>query len=141
MIPLKNLFSLLLLMFFSIQGFCGTSLQNDRDTLNLATAEEEEDTTEYRLVIFSAAFEGWFQRTHQPKEFYSQSYLEEWNKQLTDQWNRHIHSARRRECIPDTYIEYEKDVDYGKELNHRLFYFYRFMHEQCRVFSNYPRRW
>ncbi len=136
----KNL-PIVLLLFFAVPGFSGGFSEIQQDTLDIATAEAENDTTEYRLIIFSPAFEGWFQRTHEPKDFYSQSYLEEWNKQLTDQWNRLIHSPRHRECMPETYIRYERDVDYGKELNHRLFYYFRFMHEQCGIFTNFPQRW
>ncbi len=111
------------------------------DTLLFTGSEQENDTLEYELIIFSAEFESWFNRVHTPKEHYSESYLQSWNKQLADQWNYMRHSPRRPGCMPESYLDYDPEADYGKELNHRLFYFFRFMHERCRIFRVYPRRW
>jgi len=112
------------------------------DTLNLEEAiQEENDTITYELVIFDPGFSSWYARESRPFDFYSQSYLESWNKTLTDQWNQLIHSARRRECMPEVYLDYNPRVDYGMSFNHELFYYFRYMHEKCRLFRNTPGRW
>jgi hypothetical protein len=110
------------------------------DTLQLANPEPN-DTLEYELLIFDARFETWFQRNRQPMDFYHEGYLENWNEQLARQWNALIPGTRRPQCIPETYLNYDPTADYGKELNYRLFYYFRYVHEQCRPFSHVPSRW
>lgn len=112
------------------------------DTLNLEEkVEKENDTITYELVIFDPGFNSWYMRESRPASFYSQAYLERWNKILTDQWNQLIHSARRRDCIPGVYLDYDTDIDYGMQFNHELFYYFKYMHRRCRLFTSTPGRW
>lgn len=112
------------------------------DTLNMEEAgNQNKDTLEYELIIFDAAFEDWFRQVHKPVSFYSESYLRGWNEELAHQWNNVGHISTSRECMPETYLDYDKDADYGIELEHRLFYFFRYMHERCGIFSVTPGRW
>lgn len=129
------------LAFCSHSGFA-ENLSAVPDTLNLEeVVEEKNDTLEYELVIFDPAFEDWFQRVRRPKSFYEESYLKRWNEELVHQWNNPGHIPVRRECMPETYLEYDKDADYGMELEYRLFYFFRYMHEHCGLFPVTPGRW
>ncbi len=116
--------------------------ENKPDTINLEeSVVKENDTTEYELIIFDPRFSYWYRTTSQPLTHYSQSYLERWNSILTNQWNSLIHSSRRRDCVPEVYLDYDPDIDYGMQFNHELFYYFRYMHEQCRIFRNTPGRW
>ncbi len=112
------------------------------DTLRLAPAAgEKSDTTEYELVIMDPAFDLWFERVREPEGMYTQEYLENWNRQLVIQWNASLGRSGRAGCTPETYIDYQPDVDYGKELNYKLYYYFRYFHQQCRLFHNTPSRW
>ncbi len=112
------------------------------DTLNLKEAVvEENDTTEYELIIFDPRFSHWYMRESRPMGHYDQSYLERWNKILTDQWNQLYHTSRRRDCAPEVYLQYSLDIDYGMKFNHKLFYYFKYMHEQCRLFRSTPGGW
>ena len=129
------------LLFGSDAGFA-EDLSVKPDTLNIEEAgKQENDTLEYELIIFDAAFEDWFSQVHRPVSFYSESYLKRWNVELAHQWNNPGHIPTPRECMPETYLDYDKDADYGMELEHRLFYFFRYMHERCGMFSVTPGRW
>ena len=129
------------LIFLSLQSFAEDPPQR-RDTLNLEeVAKQDNDTLEYELVIFDPAFQGWFRRVRRPKSFYDESYLKRWNEELSHQWNNPGHIPVRRDCMPQTYLDYDKDADYGMELEYRLFYFFRYMHENCGLFSVTPGRW
>ncbi len=112
------------------------------DTLKLdEKVENKNDTITYELVIFDPGFSSWYARESRPASFYSQAYLERWNKILTDQWNQLIHSARRRDCAPEVYLDYDTDIDYGMQFNHELFYYFKYMHRRCRLFTSTPGRW
>jgi hypothetical protein len=99
------------------------------------------DTLEYELIIFDPHFNSWFLQNQRPMAFYEQSYLESWNVQLVSQWNHTLPSASLRSCAPTTYLDYRSNIDYGKELNYKLFYYFRYIHQQCRVFSDFPGPW
>ncbi len=101
-----------------------------------------DDTLSYELVIMDPAFESWFGQTHKPKTFYELAYLQKWNEELSMQWNSFgAAPGLRPECIPASYIGYDANAEYGKELEHRLFYFFRYWQERCKLFYSYPGRW
>ncbi len=130
----------IVLLFAGVHVMAMHSNATPSDTLDLAGAvDKESEEKEYQLVIFDSRFHHWFNRTSRPPELYSLSYLEDWNKRLVNQWNQLYHSGRR--CRPEVYLKYDADIAYGKELNHQLFYYFRYMHERCRMFSVTPGKW
>ncbi len=104
-------------------------------------SDEESDTTEYDLVIFDAGFNRWFARNARPVSFYEHQYLQRWNAILTREWNSLGASGSLRDCRPVNYLDYDSGIDYGKELDYKLFYYFRYMHQRCRLFSQTPGQW
>jgi len=115
-------------------------LSSPPDTLRFETNEKDAEQ-EYELLILDPGFDRWFARNSKPMSFYEQSYLENWNRQLAQQWNTKLGTSRRWDCAPQTYLDYDPRIDYGKELNYKLFYYFRYMHERCRIFDQVPGRW
>jgi hypothetical protein len=132
---IKYILIILMAGFFSVSN----SLATPPDTLQINNNNQDEQ--EFELVIFDPYFHSWFSRESLPASHYTQEYLENWNRILVNQWNSDVPGPRRAQCMTDTYINYRSDVDYGMELNHQLFYFFRYIHERCRIFSNTPGRW
>jgi hypothetical protein len=114
---------------------------NPPDTLKFEPVDESKDSVEYELIIFDPAFDSWFFKNRRPIDFFEQSYLESWNSQLVPQWNGAIVSTRNRDCMPATYLDYRPEIDYGKELNYKLFYYFMYIQQSCRIFSHFPRVW
>jgi len=85
-----------------------------------------EDSLQYELVIIDPGFETWFVTHSKPVWFHSQSYLETWNRQYVSAWNSRYISGRWNRCC-DTYIDYQFHVDYGLELNHKLYWYFRYV--------------
>lgn len=135
----KIVFLFGLFMLFFALSLPAKGMFSPPDTLNFEV--EEGDTVEYELLILDPGFDRWFLRVSQPITFYEQSYLESWNRQLVLQWNSYIGRSRRLDCVPQTYLNYDQRIDYGKELNYKLFYYFRYMHERCRIFDQVPGRW
>lgn len=127
---------ILLALFFKQQPVLAYIPQ---DTLNQEGIKG--DSLQYELLIFDAEFQSWYNQVQQPPSFYSQQYLENWNEQLVSQWNTQIPNSLRAACLQDSYIQYDANTDYGLELNHRLFYYFRYIHQRCNIFFNVPGRW
>ena len=111
------------------------------DTLRFENNAEDNDSIEYELIVLDPEFDSWFLSVQKGEWYYSQSYLESWNRQLVSQWNSQVGFRSRRGCIPEIYIHYDSNIDYGKPLNHKLFYYFRFVQERCSPFSVYPGAW
>jgi len=109
------------------------------DTLKLEPTNDEDE--EYEIIILDPGFNTWFLKNRKSPGFYEKSYLESWNQRLVQQWNSLIGARLPRGCAPTIYIDYRTDVDYGLELNHKLFYYFRYVQEQCNLFHSRPGMW
>ncbi len=85
-----------------------------------------EDSVEYELETFDARFETWYQLHNSPAMYRSQEYYENWNRQYVSAWNYNAMNARRNSFF-EPIIGYENNVDYGFELNHKLFYYFQYV--------------
>lgn len=90
------------------------------------------DSVEYQLLIFDTAFDAWL-ATKPSAKFYSQSYYESWNRQYVMEWNMRHMSQTGRGPIYETRIDYDSKVDYGLDLNYRLYYYFKYFEETNRV--------
>lgn len=103
---------------------------------------QESDSVEYELIVFDSGFESWFLSRAKPVNWHEQSWYENWNRQYVQAWNYHNLGARHKELI-DGYINYEPDVDYGPEINHKLFYYFMYVEHELGipVIPDGPRSW
>ncbi|MFO7978830.1 MAG: DUF6146 family protein [Bacteroidales bacterium] len=130
----------LLLVLFLLPLFASAQENETADTLKI-NGVEKGDTLEYELIVFDPGFNSWYNMVQQPMSFYSQDYLEMWNERLVRQWNNQVPASQRSNCLSNTYIDYDPNINYGMELNHKLFYFFRYIDEKCGVFYTTPSRW
>jgi len=111
------------------------------DSINVIQQEAPKDSLEYELLIIDPGFEMWFLQNKRPEGFYSLQYLENWNHQLVNQWNMMISRPGRPGCMPTNFVHYDYHESYGMELNHKLFYYFKYVQQRCRIFNNFPRSW
>lgn len=92
----------------------------------------QEDSTEYELIVFDSGFESWYLLHNSPARYRSQEYYENWNHQYVNQWNYLSMHSRRRSFF-EPIVGYEPGVDYGFELNHKLFYYFQYVERVLRI--------
>jgi len=92
-------------------------------------SSEQEDTAEYDLIIMDPGFESWL-ATQPPAEFYSQQYYENWNQRYVTEWNIRHSNPLRYGGFYETHINYDPNVDYGLELNYKLYNYFRYIEEE-----------
>ena len=90
------------------------------------------DSIEYALIILDPGFETWFLTQARPMWYHSQSYLESWNRQYVTAWNSKAMTGRNSRYF-ETFIDYQPHVDYGLELNHKLFYYFQYVEKKLRI--------
>jgi hypothetical protein len=104
-------------------------LQAQGDTLRFEHAEDASDSVEYELIVMDLGYES-FLLTQPHMEYYSQHYYEMWNSRYVMEWNYRHGQPLVYGDIYETYIDYRDDIDYGLELNYRLYYYFRFFEQK-----------
>lgn len=124
---------MLRLLFLSmVIVFSAGFVQAQSDTLRFKNQSETTDSVEYELIVMDPGYETYL--LSQPgKEFYSQQYYEQWNSRYVAEWNYRHSQPLRYGDIYESYINYSEDIDYGLELNYKLFQYFRFFEKKNHV--------
>jgi len=88
-----------------------------------------EDSMEYELIIMDPGFDSWL-ATQPPANFYSQQYYENWNQRYVTEWNIRHSNPLRYGGFYQTRINYDPNVDYGLELNYKLYNYFRYIEKE-----------
>jgi len=97
-----------------------------------AEAEEAQDSVEYELITFDLKFETWYQIHDSPATYRLQEYYESWNHRYVSEWN-HKAMTLSRNTFFEPIVGYEPTVDYGFELNHKLFYYFQYVEKVLKI--------
>ena len=95
------------------------------DTVRIANEE-----LEYEIIIIEPGFYNWLV-TQFPEEYYSMSFLKNRNIFYVAEFNRRVLLPTVYD--PDLYlftIDYEPNVDYGKEVNYLLYNYFVYFQEK-----------
>ncbi len=130
---MKNLFYIAILgLFLYSCGSQNRSLKSDRvanaenDTVRIAN-----DSLEYEIIIIEPGFNLFINSIARPEGYYSQSYLENKNRILVNEYNNRVRQPSRYN--PDLYIQqinYERNIDYGYEVNYLLYNYFVYFSRQ-----------
>jgi len=138
--PIHLVLSFFLLVFIAC-GIKGVSTDHPLEGNDAKPVLATKDSVEYELIIFDQEFDSWYFQFGKPMGYYTQTYLERWNESLVHQWNTFSPGRGRHDCRPMSYIDYSHAIDYGMEINHKLYHYFRFMQARCRIFTNRPGEW
>ncbi|TDO03830.1 DUF6146 family protein [Sunxiuqinia elliptica] len=101
---------------------------------------DTEDSVSYELIVLDPGFESWFLTYSKPSWYHSQQYYETWNEQYVNAWNYNSIWHRNARLL-DGQIDYNPQIDYGLDINHKLFYYFQYVENELkiRILSNSPR--
>ena len=118
------------LAFLLLVRFNGYSQENS-DRASLRNDTISVDSLEYRLVVDDPGFETWL-ATQLPKSYYSKDYYEQKNRLYVMAWNMRYQSIRNS-SLYNSYIDYRPNIDYGLDLNYKLFYYFKYFEKMNNV--------
>ncbi|MEP1488590.1 MAG: DUF6146 family protein [Algibacter sp.] len=130
---MKTFIYILLVCGFIIS--CSTSkktapLNKDARTEALAkndTVTISNDELEYEIIIIEPGFNFWLSSRARPEGFYSQQYMENRNVQYVIEWNQRVNQPSRfRSDLYEMQIDYRSGIDYGYEVNYKLYNYFIF---------------
>ena len=92
------------------------------------------DSLEYEIIIFDIGFRAYLQSIARPLGFYSKNYLKNWNVIYVTNWNIRAQNPTRYDpLIYANIIEYDPKIDYGLEVNFKLFNYFQFAQRKYRM--------
>lgn len=113
---------------------CGTS------NITTTTAEKEEpvvianDSLEYEIIIIDIGFNAFLKSIAQPVGFYSQDYLEARNIVWVLEWNNRANNTQQfNPTIYENIIDYQPNIDYGYDVNYKLFNYFLFAQRKYKM--------
>jgi len=131
---MKNLVHILLLSIFLIFS-CGTP----KKTVSVADDQKEDpvrianDSLEYEIIIIDLGFNSYL-ATAKPMNFYTQSTLEAKNRVYVAEWNiRVADPLRYNSSIYENIIDYQPNIDYGMEVNYKLYQYFQFAQKKYKM--------
>lgn len=114
---------LLLLPFSVLWAQKPGKLQIESDSL------AKQDSVSYELIVIDPGYETYL-ATQKPASFFSKEYYETWNYRYVTEWNIRHANPIAYGGLYETRIDYDPHVDYGLDLNYRLYYYFRYFEEK-----------
>ena len=129
--PLKFYSYLFIIAFLIIS--CG-SYQTKNNQIKEQPVVIANDSLEYQITIIDPGFTTYLSSTAKPINFYEQSYLENKNKVFVRTWNSRVQNPTRYSAdIYGMTINYDPKINYGLEVNYKLFWYFRFAEKKYRT--------
>lgn len=95
-------------------------------------SHDAQDSTEYEILIIDPGFDLWNSTHYSPAKDYSNEYYRNKNWVAVSSWNEYFRTGKYSWVI-DSYIDYQPSIDYGIEVNRKLFWYFRFIREKYRI--------
>ena len=114
------------------------AIATSSDTVRIAN-----DKLEYEVFIIDPGFSIWLINTALPRNYYSQSYLENKNRMWVSEWNnRVLQPMRYGTDLYEMNINYNSNIDYGYEVNYLIYNYMVYFQNRYKqkLFGNVPSR-
>lgn len=131
---MKNLLIIfgLLLCLYSCGSAGDRKMRSDRianaenDTVRIAN-----DSLEYEIIIIEPGFNLFINSIARPRGYYNQTYLENKNRILVNEYNNRVRQPLRYDRnLYLQEINYEFNIDYGYEVNYLLYNYFVYFSRQ-----------
>lgn len=139
--------NLLFILFLGLLIYsCGSSRDRDMDQDAITTPVNDtvriaNDSLEYEIIIIEPGFSAFIASIAQPRGYHSQSYLENKNRFLVQDYNQRVREPRRYN--PNLYVQeinYDPNIDYGYEVNYLLYNYFVFLSREYNQRFSVPTR-
>lgn len=123
---MQRLLYLILLIFMS----CASTVTNNKTVNDTDKIVIENKELEYEVIIIEPGFSSWLV-TQKPKSYYSQSILEIKNQFFVVSWNQRVlQPFNYSSDLYEMRINYDFNVDYGIEVNYKLFMYFTYFQQK-----------
>ena len=86
------------------------------------------DSTQYELVIIDIHFDSWYTLNYSDAKDRTDEYYHSKNLVAASRWNDYYRRGKYIDVV-DSYLDYQPQIDYGIELNRKLYWYFSFVEE------------
>lgn len=106
-----------------------TAFQNkESDTISISDPESN-----YEIIIIEPGFNFWLRSIARQRGYYSQNFLETRNRIYVIEWNNRVLLPNRFDpLLYELQINYDPQVDYGYEVNYKLYNYFIYFQRKYR---------
>ncbi|WP_298780056.1 DUF6146 family protein [uncultured Polaribacter sp.] len=127
--PISFIFILTILLYA-----CASSPINNKTSIKEKPVVIANDSLEYEITILDIGFNTYLNSIAQPRNYYSQSYLEARNRGWVTTWNMRAQNPNQyNPNIYENVIDYQQHINYGYEVNYLLFNYFLFAQNKYRM--------
>jgi hypothetical protein len=87
-----------------------------------------QDSTIYEITITDPGFEQWYLVNYSPSKDFTSDYYRNKNLLAVSTWNDYYRTGRHPRII-DFSIDYWPNIDYGIEVNRKLFWYFKYLED------------
>ena len=132
-----------LFLFISVDFCMSQNVDTNSKTVVNDTIRIANDDLEYEVIIIDVGFATWLNSRAQPRNFYSETFLENKNQFFVAEWNRRVLEPQRFD--PNLYemqINYDPSIHYGYEVNYLIYNYMIYFQNtyRQRLWGNVPIR-
>lgn len=106
--------------------FYGCAYQGNAPIRISENIKPESNDEKHELIVLDPGFETWFLTNAKPVSYHSLHFYETQNSQYVSAWNAIFNSSGGRGPIQNR-IEYDRNENYGLEVNHKLYWYFKFV--------------
>jgi hypothetical protein len=92
-----------------------------------------QDSTEYSIVIIDPGFDHWYLLNYSPAKDRTNDYYRTKNIVAVENWNYYYRTGKYSNVF-DSEIDYRPEVDYGIEVNRKLFWYFDYVTQSYRIY-------
>ena len=126
-----------ILILFTVGIFfwaCGSSSIKNNATEKEAPVVIANERLEYEIIIIDIGFTSFLNSMAKPEGYYSQNYLESRNRAWVLEWNNRARNLSQFDAnIYENIIDYQSTVDYGHDVNYKLFNYFLFAQQKYKM--------
>lgn len=140
---MKNLWYVFLLGLFiySCSSTQNRDMQAGEDMVQNDTVRIANDSLEYEIIIIDPGFSYFINAIARPEGYYSLNYLENKNRFLVTDYNYRVQQPQVYD--PNIYemeINYDPKIDYGYEVNYKLYNYFVYLSRKYNQNFSVPTR-
>jgi hypothetical protein len=127
MFIMRSMKSFIIILFSALLTVACTSTKNASKTSAIVEPVSQ-DSTEYELVIIDNHFDQWYMLHYSEARDRTEEYYHSKNQVAVQNWNDYYRHGRYIDII-DSYINYQPQIDYGVELNRKLYWYFKYVED------------
>lgn len=109
---------------------CSPAKQTTKTSATIKQAIQ--DSTEYEVLVIDPQFDHWYLTNYSTAKDYSLDYYQSKNRTAVANWNHYYQTGKYRQIIEEQ-IDYQHGINYGIEVERRLFWYFKFIEENYRI--------